>query len=169
MHSSAGLTGGPELASGSATAPPPVPAGPESADAPQALVAGGSDAVAPTMQPVVATAVTIVDAVAVVGSIWTPPETLAPFGRKRGAPSAPSDAGNATKIGARAGAGQDSWQKEADLVKARRTMFWRSVDEQDDEAADALHRAPGTAARKALRDDKRMKTPRAQRVGKWPL
>ena len=107
MHSSAGLTGGPELASGSATAPPPVPAGPESADAPQALVAGGSDAVAPTMQPVVATAVTIVDAVAVVGSIWTPPETLAPFGRKRGAPSAPSDAGNATKIGARAGI---SWQ-----------------------------------------------------------
>eukprot|EP00964_Phaeocystis_antarctica_P142843 scaffold108188_cov54-Phaeocystis_antarctica.AAC.1 len=39
-------------------------------------------------------------------------------------------------------------------------MFWRSVDEQDDKAADALHRAPGAAARKALRDDNsRMKTP----------
>ena len=39
-------------------------------------------------------------------------------------------------------------------------MFWRSVDEQDHEADDALQRAPGVAARKALRDDhSRMKTP----------
>ena len=136
---------------GSPTAPLQVMAVFDSAaDAPRLSAVplpGGATGGATTRQQPTATVMTaVIDAVAVGIADASLPARAS---LKRGAPSHEEEAGSATKIEPAHVLEHDMWQKEADLVKARRTMFWRSVDEQDDEAADALHRAPGAAARKA--------------------